>query len=70
MGWWFYTIYVKVGFIKQIVEFEHAKNPKIRDENGILSLVSKEIKKTGSHAQVTFHGDKPIFARYWSWLMK
>ena len=70
MGWWFYTVYVKAGFIKKIVEFEHMVNPKILDENVILRIVSKKIKQKESHARVKFHGDKPIFSRYWAWLLK
>lgn len=70
MGWWFYNIYVKAGFIKKLVEHEHMINPNIIDENGILQLVSTRLKHEKSKARVKFHGDKPFFARYWSWLMK
>ena len=70
MGWWFYTIYVKAGFIKKLVEFEHMANPKILDENGVLRIVNEKLKEKKSKARVKFHGDKPIFARYWAWLMK
>ena len=70
MGWWFYNIYVKAGFIKKLVEFEHMKNPKIQDENGILRMVNEHLQHNNSKARVKFHEDKPFFARYWSWLMK
>ena len=70
MGWWFYSIYVKTGFIKKLVEFEHMANPKILDEHDILESVSEKLKDKKSKARVKFHGDKPFFARYWSWLMK
>lgn len=70
MGWWFYSIYVKAGFIKKLVEIEHMNNPKALDEKAILQLILIRLKHENSNARVKFHGDKPFFARYWSWLMK
>ena len=69
MGWWFYTIYVKIRFIKKLVEFYHIADPNIKDENGILKMLKAQLKIC-STAKVKFHGDKPIFAGYWSWMMK
>ena len=70
MGWWFYTIYVKIGFIRGIVEHEHASDPGVRDERGILCMVQREMRRQKSKARVKFHADKPFFARYWAWLMR
>ena len=70
MGWWFYTIYVKIGFVKELVNFEHNLNSKVKDEKGILEMVKKQLKSNKSSARVKFHGEKPFFGRYWSWLMK
>lgn len=70
MGWWFYTIYVKIGFIKELVTYHHSLNPKAKDERAILKLVQEQLKQQKNTARVKFHGEKPIFARYWSWLMR
>jgi len=70
MGWWFYDIYVKVGFIKRLVEVEHLSNNRVKDEKEILKIIQDEFKYNNSKARVKFHGQKPFMARYWSWLMK
>lgn len=70
MGWWFYIIYVKVGFIKEIVTYHHNLDPKVKDERVILKIIEDDLKVDKSTARVKFHGKKPIFARYWSWLMR
>lgn len=70
MGWWFYTIYVKIGFIKGLVSYHHGMNSKIKDERGILELVERQLKSDKSSARIKFHGQKPVLSRYWSWLMR
>ena len=70
MGWWFYTIYFKVGFIKSLVEYYHSINPKVKDENGILKMFQHNLKSQGSTARIKFHGQKPFFGGYWTWLLR
>ncbi len=70
MGWWFYTIYVKIGFVKELVQHNHRIDNKVKDERAILKIVQNYLKTQKSSAKLKFHGEKPIFARYWSWLMR
>ena len=70
MGWWFYTIYVKTGFIRELVTHHHSINHRVKDERAILKMVQEQLKQQKSTARAKFHGQKPIFARYWSWLMR
>lgn len=70
MGWWFYTVYVKIGFVKELVTYHHSLDSKVKDEHAILKMVQEQLKQQRSTMRVKFHGKKPIFARYWSWLMK
>lgn len=69
MGWWFYTVYVKIGFIRKLVAYRHSVDPAANDERAVLRLVREQLKSQKSTARVKFHGQKPILARYWSWLM-
>ena len=70
MGWWFYTIYAKIGFIKELVTYYHSINSKAKDERAILEMVREQLKSQKSTARIKFHGEKPFFARYWAWLMR
>ena len=70
MGWWFYTIYVKIGFIKELVEYNHIRDPKIKDEKAILKIVQNYLKMQKSKARVKFDRDKPTFGGYWHWLLR
>jgi hypothetical protein len=70
MGWWFYTIYVKIGFVKELVEHNHGIDKKVKDERAILKIVQNYLKIQKSTAKIKFHGKKPIFTSYWSWLMR
>ena len=56
MGWWFYTIFVKIGFIKELVNYYHNLNPKMKDEKEILKIVQAKLKSYKSTARVKFHG--------------
>ena len=44
MGWWFYTIYVKIGFIKKLVEYNHTRDPKIKDEKALKDYTKGYLK--------------------------
>ncbi len=71
MGWWFYTIYVKIGFIKKLVEYNHTRDPKIKDERAILKIIQNYLKmKKSKSFKVKFHGEKPMLGGYWHWLLR
>lgn len=70
MGWWFYEIYVKIGFIKNVMEVEHASNPNIKDELDLATLVQRFLKQNGSKGRITLHTNRSIFAKYWTWLLR
>jgi hypothetical protein len=70
MGWYFYTIYVKIGFIKKLVEYNHTRDPKVKDEKAILKIVQNYLKVQKSKARVKFDRDKPTFGEYHHWLLR
>lgn len=70
MGWWFYEIYVKIGFIKKVVEIEHELNPKVKTEVDIMEMLQKFLKKNDTKCKVTLHTKKSLFTKYWTWLLK
>lgn len=70
MGWWFYEIYIKIEFIKKIVEVEHQLNPKVKTEFDILEMLQRFLKENGSKCKVTLHTKRSLFAKYWTWLLK
>ena len=70
MGWWFYDVFVRVEFIKKLVEIAHLSNSSVKDERDIMKIIQKNFKQNNSVARVKIHGDKPFMSGYWSWLMK
>lgn len=71
MGWWFFTIYVQKEFVKNAVEYMHAKDPKAKDEYALLNYVQHKLKeKQNSTLTVKFHNKRSIFTQYWTWLMR
>ena len=70
MGWWFYEIFVKIEFFKNLVKMEHQLNPKIKDERDVVSLIQNQVKGTGSKARVKLVSKPSIFTKYWTWLLK
>ncbi len=70
MGWWFYDVYVRVEFIKKLVEIAHMSNNSVKDERDIMKIIQKNFKQNKSVARVKIHGEKPFMSGYWSWLMK
>ena len=70
MGWWFYTIYVRIGFIKKLVEYNHTRDPKIKDKKAILKIIQNYFKTQKSKARIKFHGEKPMLGGYWHWLLR
>ena len=45
MGWCFYTIYVKIGFIKKLVEYNHTRDPKVKNEKASVPKNDYETQK-------------------------
>lgn len=70
MGWWFYAVHVKIGFIRDLVAHRHSANPKEVDERAVLGLVREQLRSHKSAARAKFHGEKPPLAGYWSWLLR
>jgi len=70
MGWWFYDIYVQKSFIQKLVEIEHIRNNKIKDERGIMKIIQNTLKARKSKARIKFHGEKPLYFGYWPWILR
>ena len=70
MGWCFYTIYVKIGFIKKLVEYNHIRDPKVKDEKAILKIVQNYLKMQKSKARIKFDRDKPTLGGYYHLLLR
>ena len=70
MGWYFYTIYVKIGFIKKLVEYNHTRDPKVKDEKAILKIVQNYLKMQNSKAKIKFHWEKPTLGGNYHWLLR
>ena len=70
MGWYFYTIYVKIGFIKKLVEYNHTRDPKIKDEKAILKIVQNYLKTKKSKARIKFDRDKPTLGGFFLLLLR
>ena len=70
MGWWFYEIFVKIEFIKKLVQMEHNYNPKIRDEKDIMNIIQKQLKQNGVQVKIKLVSDPSLFQRYWTWLLR
>ncbi len=69
MGWWFYTVHAKIGFVRDLVERMHGADPGARDEGAALRELQERLGEGGSGARARMHAEKPPFRRYWSWLM-
>jgi hypothetical protein len=73
-GWWFYDVFFKRDFIQKIFQillspnFSH-KNKKAATLK-IVDTFQDQIKKNGSDARIKMHGDIPIAASWWSWLLR
>ena len=70
-GWWFYDVFFKRQKIFQLVSppnFSH-KNKKAATMK-IVDTFQEQIKKNGSDARIKMHGDIPIAAAWWSWLLR
>ena len=70
MGWWFYTVYAREEFVRGAVEYLHAGDPKAKDERALLELVRGMLRDANCASTIKLHGKRPLFARYWSWLMR
>lgn len=65
MGWWFFGVHVREDFVRDAVQYMHA-----RDERALLDYIQRRLKGQGSKATVKFHSKPSVFARYWTWLMR
>lgn len=70
MGWWFFTVHVREDFVKKLVTYMHAQDHKAKDERIILETIQARLRSKDSSAVVKHQGDRSIFAKYWSWLMR
>lgn len=70
MGWWFFGVHVREDFVRDAVQYMHARDERARDERALLDHVQRGLKEQGSKATVKFHSKPSIFARYWTWLMR
>ena len=70
MGWWFFVIHVREGFVRGVLEHMRARDPGARDERAVLEEMRRRLKSRGSTATINHNGDRSIFAKYWSWLMR
>ena len=68
-GWWFYEIYFKPEFMQKIIEME-SNEVKKKTEKDVLGIIQNWLKQKGSTARIRLYKDKPIFARWWTWLMR
>ena len=41
MGWWFYDVFVRVEFIKKLVEVARLANSSVKDERDIMKIIQK-----------------------------
>lgn len=70
MGWWFFAIHVQEEFVKGAVGYMHAIDPKARDERALLEHIQKRLKEQNSGVTLKLHGNRSIFTKYWTWLMR
>ena len=70
MGWWFFGVHVREDFVRDAVQYMHARDERARDERALLNHVQRGLKEQGSKATVKFHSKPSVFARYWTWLMR
>lgn len=70
MGWWFFSIQVKIEFIEKLVQFEHTMNSKIADEGYILKKIEDKFKLEESKARAKLDQGQSLFKKYWVWLLK
>lgn len=70
MGWWFFSIQVKIEFIEKLVQFEHTMNSRAIDEGHILKKIEEKFKLEGSKARAKLDQGQSLFKKYWVWLLK
>lgn len=70
MGWWFFTIHVREDFVKKLVTYMHAQDPRVKDERIILETIQGWLKSKDSSVVIKHEGNRSVFAKYWSWLMR
>jgi hypothetical protein len=73
-GWWFYDVFFKRNFIQKIFQLVLSPNFSHKSKKAatmkIVDTFEAQIKKNGSDARIKMHGDIPIAAAWWSWLLR
>src|SRR5919199_37885 len=73
-GWWFYDVFFKRDFIQKIFQLvlspDFSHKSKKAATMKIVDTFQEQIEKNGSDARIKMHGDIPIAAAWWSWLLR
>lgn len=71
-GWWFYDIFVTQDFAHKI--FQQLIPPDVRSRKKattkIIDYFQSQLRRYGSEAKIKMHGDMPLAAPWWAWLMR
>ena len=69
-GWWFYEIFLKPEFVEKIIQSKNAMGKKIKNERDILEIIQEGLTQNASGAKVRLYKEKPLFIRWWKWILK
>jgi hypothetical protein len=71
-GWWFYDVYFTQGFAQKMFEMILPRGHRNMKgaTRGIIDTLQGQLRKYGSEARIKMHGDMPLAAPWWAWLMK
>jgi hypothetical protein len=69
-GWWFYEVFLKPEFVEKIIQSKNAMGKKIKNERDILEIIQDGLTQNASSARVRLYKDKPLFIRWWKWILK
>ena len=73
MGWWFFSIYVQEGFVRDAAGHMRATaDSDARDERALLlDHIQGRLRAQNSTAAIKLHEKKrSAFTRYWTWMMR
>ncbi|MFZ1076461.1 MAG: hypothetical protein WAN47_03400 [Nitrosotalea sp.] len=69
-GWCFYEVFLKPEFMEKIIQSKNAMGKKIKNERDILEMLQSDLTQGGSGAKIRLYKDKPLFIRWWKWILK
>jgi len=69
-GWWFYEIYLKPEFVEKVIQAKSVMGKKVKNEKDILEIIQVNLKQNGCGARIRLYKDKPLFVRWWKWILK